>query len=72
MVVLGWVLGMSLRGVMTFLYAFGLTISHMTVCRESQEQSKLMEKGRRRQPVRVLGVDGVYPLGKHPVLIVFE
>ena len=64
LVALGWVLGMSLRGVMTFLSALGVTVSHMTVWRDLQEQAKLLEKQRRWQPVRVLGVDGVYPLGK--------
>jgi transposase-like protein len=75
LVALGWVLGMSLRGVVTFLSAFGVTVSHMTVWRDLQEQAKLLEKGRRWQPVRVLGVDGVYPLGKgrkRPVLVAVD
>jgi transposase-like protein len=66
---------MSLRGVVTFLSAFGVTVSHMTVWRDLQEQAKLLEKGRRWQPVRVLGVDGVYPLGKgrkRPVLVAVD
>ncbi len=75
LVALGWVLGMSLRGVVTFLSAFGVTVSHMTVWRDIQEQAKLLEKRRRWQPVRVLGVDGVYPLGKgrkRPVLVAVD
>ncbi len=75
LVALGWVLGLSLRGVVTFLSAFGVTVSHMTVWRDLQEQAKLMEKRRRWQPVRVLGVDGVYPLGKGrkcPVLVAVD
>ena len=55
LVALGWVLGMSLRGVVTFLSAFEVNISHMTVWRDLQEQAKLLDKRRRWQPVRVLG-----------------
>ena len=75
LVALGWVLGMSLRGMETFLTAFGLRVSHMMVWRDLQEQAKLLEKRRRWQPVRVLGVDGVYPLGqgrKRPVIIAVD
>lgn len=75
LVALGWVLGMSLRGVTTFMAAFGVSVSHMTVWRDLQEQAKIMEKRRRWQPVRVLGVDGMYPLGKgrkRPVLIAVD
>lgn len=75
LVALGWVLGMSLRGVVTFLSAFGVNVSHMTVWRDLQEQAKLLEKRRRWQPVRVLGLDGLYPLGKgrkRPVLLAVD
>jgi len=75
LVALGWVLGMSLRGVVTFLSAFGVRVSHMTVWRDLQEQAKIMEKRRKWQPVRVLGVDGLYPLGKgrkRPVLVAVD
>jgi hypothetical protein len=61
---LGWVLGMSLRGVEMFLSAIDVTISHMTVWRDIQEQAKILEKHRRWQQVRVLGLDGAYPLAK--------
>jgi hypothetical protein len=47
----------------------------MTVWRDIQEQAKLLEKHRRWQPVRVLGLDGVYPLGKgekKPVLVAVD
>jgi transposase-like protein len=70
-----WVLGMSLRGVQLALSAFGVQVSHMTVWRDIQEQAKALEKRRRWQPVRVLGVDGVYPLGKGrklPVLVAVD
>lgn len=75
LVALGWVLGMSLRGVGIFLSAFGVTVSHMTVWRDLQEQAKILEQRRRWQPVRVLGVDGVYPLGKggkRPVIVAID
>ena len=75
LVAIGWVLGMSLRGVVTFLSAFEVNISHMTVWRDLQEQAKILEKCRRWQPVRVLGVDGLYPLGqgrKRPVLVAVD
>jgi hypothetical protein len=70
-----WVLGMSLRGVQLALSAFGVQVSHMTVWRDIQEQAKALEKRRRWQPVRVLGLDGVYPLGKggkKPVLVAVD
>jgi len=71
-----WVLGMSLRGVVTALSAFGVRLSHMTVWRDLQEQADQLEKHRRWQPVRVLGVDGLYPLGwgkrKHAVLVAVD
>ena len=47
----------------------------MTVWRDIQEQAKLLEKHRHWQPVRVLGLDGVYPLGKgekKPVLVAVD
>ena len=75
LVALGWVLGMSFRGVVTFLSAFGVNLSYMTVWRDMQEQAELLEKRRRWQPVRVLGVDGVYPLGKdrkRPVIVAVD
>ena len=50
LVALGWVLGMSLRGVGIFLSAFGVTVSHMTVWRDLQEQAKILEQRRRWQP----------------------
>ncbi len=72
---LGWVLGMSLRGMVMFLSAIDVTVSHMTVWRDLQEQAKLLEKRRRWQPVRVLGLDGAYPLakgGKRSVIVAVD
>jgi transposase-like protein len=70
-----WVLGLSLRGVGVVLTAFGVSLSHMSVWRDMQEQAAMLEKRRRWQGVRVLGVDGLYPLGwgkKQPVLIAVD
>jgi len=74
--VLLWVLGMSLRGVATALSAFGVQLSHMSVWRDLQEQADQLERRRHWQGVRVLGVDGLYPLGwdkrKHAVLVAVD
>jgi transposase-like protein len=70
-----WVLGLSLRGVGVVLSAFGVSLSHMTVWRDNQEQATLLEKRGRWQGVRVMGVDGLYPLGwgeKQAVLIAVD
>jgi transposase-like protein len=47
----------------------------MTVWRDLQEQADLLNQKRRWQKVRVLGLDGAYPLGwgkKQPVLIAVD
>jgi hypothetical protein len=70
--VLYWVLGMSLRGVRMALTPFGVQLSHISVWRDLQAQADLLEKPRHWQPVRVLGVDGAYPLlkGKRPPVLI--
>lgn len=67
-----WVLGMSLRSVVIALAPFGVKLSHMTVWRDLQEQADLQQKRRHWKPVRVLGVDGAYPLvkGKKPPVLI--
>lgn len=70
-----WVLGMSLRGTCIGLSVFGVQLSHMTLWRNLQEQADDLEKQRHWKPVRVLGIDGLYPLGKgrqQPVLIAVD
>lgn len=70
-----WVLGLSLRGTCVALAAFGVRLSHMSIWRDLQEQAKLWEQQRRWQGVRVLGVDGLYPLGwgkKQSVLVAVD
>jgi hypothetical protein len=74
-VVLLWVLGLSLRGVCMALGAFGISLSHMSVWRDLQEQTDYLKKQRCWRPVRVLGLDGAYPLGwgeKRAVLIAVD
>ena len=73
--VIYWVLGMSLRGVVTALSAFGVKLSHMTVWRDLQEQAELMDKRRHWKPVRILGLDGAYVRawgGVRPVLVAVD
>lgn len=70
-----WVLGLSLRGVCVALSAFGVQLSHMSVWRDIQEHAELTRKRLSRQTVRVLGVDGLYPLGwgkKQPVIVAVD
>jgi transposase-like protein len=70
-----WVLGMSLRSVCLALSPFNVGLSHMTVWRDLQEQGKLLKKRREWQGVRVLGVDGAYPLmkgKKEPTIIAID
>jgi transposase-like protein len=70
-----WVLGMSLRSVKLALSAFNVSISHMTVWRDLQEQAVLLKKRRHWQEVRVLGVDGAYPLlkgKKQPMVVAID
>ncbi len=67
-----WVLGMSLRNVVLALSAFGVKLSHMTVWRDLQEQAELSQRQHHWKAVRVLGVDGAYPLlkGKKPSVLI--
>ena len=70
-----WVLGMSLRSVVIALTPFKVKLSHMTVWRDLQGQAEVVEQRRHWHPVRVLGVDGLYPLvrgKKQPVLIAVD
>jgi transposase-like protein len=70
-----WVLGMSLRSVKLTLSVFNVSLSHMTVWRDLQEQAKLLKQRRHWQRVRVLGVDGAYPLlqgKKQPMVVAID
>ena len=59
-----WELGLSLRKCQKALSVIGVSLSHMSVWRNVQEQAELLAKRKRKKRVRVLGVDGVYPLVK--------
>jgi transposase-like protein len=75
LVAICWVLGLSLRNVALILDVFGVSLSHMSVWRDLQEQANLLIQKRKWQKVRVLGLDGAYPLGwgkKQPVLIAVD
>jgi transposase-like protein len=75
LVAIYWVFGMSLRNVRLALSPFNVQISHMTVWRDLQEQADLLRKRRHWQKVRVLGLDGAYPLikgKKEPTLIAVD
>lgn len=73
--VICWRLGLSYRGVSTILSGIGVSLGHMTVWRDAQEQEKKFRRQNERKPVRVLGLDGAYVLGwgeKRPVLVAVD
>lgn len=57
---LGWVLGLSYRGIAALFSAFRVEISRMSAWRDTQERSEQLKQQRKWQPVRVLGVDGAW------------
>jgi len=70
-----WVLGLSLRGVTVMLSAFGIQLSHMIVWRDMDEAAQALARRRQWKKVRVLGLDGLYPLGwgkKRPVIVAVD
>lgn len=55
--------------------AFGISLCHMTVWRDMYETAEGVKKQQRWRPVRVLGIDGAYPLAmgkKRPVLVAVD
>lgn len=72
---IGWMLGMSYRGLCVFLSGFGVELSRVSAWRDVQERAKQMEKVRYWKPVRVLGLDGAYVRGwggTQPVLVAVD
>jgi hypothetical protein len=66
---------MSLHGNCKGLLAFVVPLSHNTLWRNLQEEAQQLEKQRHWKPVRVLVIDGLYPLGKgrqQPVLMAVD
>jgi transposase-like protein len=60
---IGWGLGMSYRGVVAYLSAFGVKLGRMSAWRDVQDQAEHYRRARHWHPVRVLGVDGAYVRG---------
>jgi transposase-like protein len=73
--VLGWVLGMSYRGLVGYLGAFGIQLERMSIWRDVQEQAEQYRRERQWASVRVLGLDGAYVRGwgkVQPVLVAVD
>jgi transposase-like protein len=74
-VAIGWVLGLSYRGIASLYAAFGVSISRMTAWRDVQEYAHQYLSKWKQQDTRVVGVDGAYVLGwkkKQSVLVVVD
>ena len=72
---IGWVLGMSYRGLSLFLSGFGVRLGRMSIWRDVQERARQLEKEGHWRPVRVLGLDGAYVRGwgeTQPVLVAVD
>lgn len=72
---LGWMLGMSYRGIAGLYAAFGVTISRMTAWRDVQLRARQLRRRWQGKKVRVIGVDGAYVRGwgkTQPVLVVID
>lgn len=75
LVALGWIMGLSYRGLVALYCAFGLKIERMSAWRDVQVYARQLEKERHWQKVRVLGVDGAYVRGwgkTQPVLVAVD
>lgn len=60
---IGWLLGMSYRGLSVFLSAFGVELGRMSIWRDVQARAQHLLQERYWKAVRVLGVDGAYVRG---------
>jgi transposase-like protein len=72
---IGWMLGLSYRGMVRLYQAFGAIIERMSAWRDVQEHAKQLEKERYWRPVRVMGLDGAYVRGwgkVQPVLVAVD
>jgi transposase-like protein len=63
LVALGWILGLSYRGLVRLYRVFGAEIERMSAWRDVQRHAKGLERASYWKPVRVLGVDGAYVRG---------
>jgi transposase-like protein len=72
---IGWIFGLSYRGQVRILSAFGVALGRMSIWRDVQERARQLGKERKWKPVRVLGVDGAYVKGwgkTQPVLVTVD
>jgi len=72
---IGWILGMSYRGVSRYMSGFGVKLGRMSIWRDVQERAKELKRERHWKPVRVLGIDGAYVRGwgeTQPVLVAVD
>jgi transposase-like protein len=72
---IGWMLGLSYRGLAILYEAFGVMISRMTTWRDVQRRAKEIRARWKKEKVRVVGVDGAYVRGwgkTQPVLVVMD
>ena len=70
-----WTLGFSYRSIAAVFAAFGVQLSRMTAWRDVQALAGTLQQTRKWQPVRVLGLDGVYVRGwgaTQPVLVAVD
>jgi hypothetical protein len=70
-----WTLGMSHRGVSLILSGLQVSLSHMSVWRNVQDEGERRQRGCQWGKVRMLGLDGAYVLGwgeKRPVLVAVD
>jgi transposase-like protein len=72
---IGWVLGLSYRGLAALFGAFRLKIERMSAWRDVQAYARQLERARHWQQVRVIGLDGAYVRGwgkTQPVLVAVD
>jgi transposase-like protein len=72
---IGWILGLSYRGLVRLYEAFGAKIERMSAWRDVQQHAQELEKERHWKPVRVMGLDGAYVRGWgkiQPVLVAVD
>ncbi len=72
---LGWVLGLSYRGLTGYLRACGMRLGRMSAWRDVQTQVEAYRRERQWARVRVLGLDGAYVKGwggVQPVLVAVD
>jgi transposase-like protein len=72
---IGWILGLSYRGLVGLYGAFRLKIERMSAWRDVQAYARQLSRDRHWKSVRVLGVDGAYVRGwgkTQPVLVAVD